>query len=243
MRWLGSILFTSIMFVSVVVYGPIALALRLFGYRAFYSAVQVWCRAMLLLLRGLCGLRHEVRGIENLPEQNGVILMKHSSSWETIAQLLLFPRQTWVLKRELIWAPILGWAIAFLKPIAIDRKGGRAAVSQVIELGKQRLEQGLWVVIFPEGTRVRAGKTGRFGLGGTLLAQATGRPVVPVAHNAGYFWPRRGLFKRRGVIEVVVGRPIETLNREPREINAEVQAWIESTIESMGRPSAWQSDV
>lgn len=238
MRWLGSIVFTSIMFVSVVVYGPVALVSRLFGYRAFYGAVLLWCRGMLLLLRGLCGLRHEVSGIENLPEQNGVILMKHSSSWETIAQLLLFPRQTWVLKRELIWAPILGWAIAFLQPIAIDRKGGRAAVAQVVELGRRRLEQGLWVVIFPEGTRVPAGKTGRFGLGGTLLAQATGRPVVPVAHNAGYFWPRRGLFKRPGVIEVVVGPPIATLNRDPREINAEVQAWIESAIDGMGRPSA-----
>jgi len=226
----GSVLFTTILFVSVPLYGPIAILVRLFGYGAFYAAVQLWCRGVLWLLRLLCGLDHRVSGLENLPQQNGVILMKHASSWETIAQLLLFPRQTWVLKRELLWAPILGWAIYFLHPIAIDRKGGRAAVAQVVEQGKRRLDAGLWVVIFPEGTRVPAGQTGRFGLSGTLLAQAAELPVVPVAHNAGYFWPRRGWLKQPGTIDIVVGPPIPTGGREAREINAEVQAWIEAEV-------------
>ena len=232
-QWLGSVAFTTILFVSVVIYGPIALLLRLFGYRVFYGAVVLWCRTMLCLLRWFCRLEHRVSGLERLPEQNTIVLMKHSSSWETIAQLTLFPAQTWVLKRELIWAPILGWAIYFLKPIAINRQGGRAAVDQVLAQGKQRLDAGLWVVIFPEGTRVPAGETRRYGLSGTLLAQAAGREIVPVAHNAGHFWPRRSLLKRPGTIDVVIGEPIATADRDPREINAEVQAWIEGELARM----------
>lgn len=236
-RWLGSIVFTTLLFVSVVLYGPVTLVVRLFGYRAMYGAVVLWCRAMLTLLRRLCGLGYSVRGLERLPARSTVILMKHSSSWETISQLVLFPRQTWVLKQELIWAPILGWAIFALKPIPIDRKGGRAAVEQVLHRGQRRLAEGLWVVIFPEGTRVPAGQTRRYGMSGTLLAQAAGRPIVPVAHNAGYYWPRRSLLKHPGTIEVVVGDPIETADRDAREINAEVQSWIESEITRMPKPT------
>ena len=232
----GSVVFTTILFVSVVVYGVGVLVLSIFGYRATYAATRFWARLVLALLRVLCGLGYSVRGLEHLPDENAVILMKHSSSWETIAQLVLFPRQTWVMKRELIWAPILGWVIFLLKPIPINRKGGRTAVEQVIRAGKRRLEQGLWVVIFPEGTRVPAGETGRFGLSGTLLAQAAGRPIVPVAHNAGYFWPRRGLLKRQGTIDVVVGKPVPTVNRDPRELNAEVRAWIEAEVAAMSDP-------
>lgn len=234
--WFGSIVFTTILFVSVAVYGAVVFVLSIFGYRFTYAATRFWASMILALLRVLCGLGYSVRGLENLPDENAVILMKHSSSWETIAQLVLFPRQTWVMKRELIWAPILGWVIFLLKPIPIDRKGGRTAVEQVIRAGKRRLEQGLWVVIFPEGTRVPAGEIGRFGLSGALLAQASGRPIVPVAHNAGYFWPRRGLLKHRGTIDVVVGKPIPTVNRDPRKLNAEVRAWIEAEIAAMSDP-------
>jgi 1-acyl-sn-glycerol-3-phosphate acyltransferase len=232
-QWFGSLVFTTVLFVSVALYGCGVLLLRLFGYRAMYAGVRLWCRMILRLLRLLCGLDYSVSGIEHLPSRNGIILMKHSSSWETIAQLLLFPRQCWVLKRELLWAPILGWAICFLKPIGINRQGGRAAVEQVIAQGKARLDEGLWVVIFPEGTRVPAGDRRRYGVSGALLALAARRPIVPVAHNAGYFWPRRSLLKKAGTIQVVVGKPIATDGREPREINNEVQEWIEAELRAM----------
>jgi len=235
--WIGSILFTSLLFVSAAIWGILVLALGVFGYSAMYAAVRLWSRGILALLRFFCGLDYSVTGLGNLPAQNAVILMKHSSSWETIAQFVLFPRQTWVLKRELIWAPILGWVLFLLKPIPIDGKGGRAAVEQVIRAGQRRLEQGLWVVIFPEGTRVPAGQTGRFGLSGTLLAQAAGRPIIPVAHNAGYYWPRRGMLKRPGTIQVVVGDPIATADRDPRQLNAGIRAWIEAEIAAMSQPS------
>jgi 1-acyl-sn-glycerol-3-phosphate acyltransferase len=142
------------------------------------------------------------------------------------------------MKRELIWAPILGWALALLKPIAINRSGGRNAVNQVIEQGQARLREGLWIMIFPEGTRVPVGQMGRFGLSGILLAQAAGKPVVPVAHNAGYFWRRRGLLKRPGTIQVVIGHPIPTTNRDPRELADEIKSWMEQQIANMPGPTA-----
>lgn len=237
-QWLGSIVYTTLLFLSVPVYGCVALVARLGGYPATYAVAVSWCRLQLSLLRLLCQLDYTVRGRENLPVGSAVVLMKHSSSWETIAQMLLFPRQSWVLKRELIWAPILGWVIWLMKPIAIDRRGGRAAVEQVISQGRQRLDDGLWVVVFPEGTRVPAGQVRRYGLSGTLLAQAAGRPIVPVAHNAGQFWPRRGLYKRAGTIEVVIGEPIVTEGRDPRELNAGIQAWVEAELAAMGSESS-----
>ena len=227
---LGSAVFTTILFVSVAIWAWPCFALRILGYQAMLAGVKVWARAILAVLRWCCRLDYSVRGLERLPADNTVILMKHSSAWETIAQLVLFPNQTWVMKRELIWAPVLGWALSMMKPIAINRSGGRNAVNQVIEQGQIRLREGLWVMIFPEGTRVPVGQMGRFGLSGILLAQAAGKAVVPVAHNAGDFWPRRGLLKKRGTIRVVIGPPIETLGRDPRELNQKAQAWTESAM-------------
>ena len=122
--------------------------------------------------------------------------------------MVLFPRQVWVLKRELLWIPVVGWGMRQLHAIAIDRKAGHSAVSQVVEQGKQRLAEGDWVMIFPEGTRMPIGETRRYGVSGTLLAQETGRLIVPVAHNAGFYWPRRGLMKKPGTVRVVIGRAV-----------------------------------
>lgn len=232
-QWLGSIAFTVYLFVSAAIWGLIVLAIRPFGYAACYRAILLWVDATLWLLARLCGLRHVVEGLENLPAENGIIFMKHSSTWETIVQLKLFPKQTWVMKRELLWAPILGWVLAGLEPIGIDRAGGRVAVEQVVRLGRERLAAGFWVIIFPEGTRMPVGQTRRYGIGGTLLAQAAGRPIVPVAHNAGAYWPRRGWLKKPGTINVVVGAPVPTADRDPREINAEIQAWVEAEVSRM----------
>lgn len=229
-QWIGSVLFTVVLFVSVPIYAPIVLLTAPLPARITYRVVRFWVRAMLGALERLCGLGYTVEGYEHLPVSASIVLMKHSSAWETLAQLELLPRQTWVLKRELIWAPFFGWALWLLKPIAIDRRGGRAAVEQVIAQGRVRLDDGLWVVIFPEGTRVPFGKTGRFGLSGALLAGATGRPILPVAHDAGRYWPRRGWLKRPGTIRVKIGPPIPTAGRDAREVTAEARAWIERAV-------------
>lgn len=229
-QWIGSLAFTSYLFVSVAVYGLVVVASLPFGYSATLRLVRAWVDATLAVLERCCGLGYAVEGLENIPENNTVVLMKHSSAWETIAQFKWWPKQTWVIKRELLWVPVLGWIIRMLKPIAIDRSGGRSAVQQVIDQGLSRLAEGFWVVIFPEGTRVAMGETRRYGISGALLASTAGRPVVPVAHDAGHYWPRRGFLKKRGTIRVAIGPPIETAGREPRDINADVQSWIEARL-------------
>lgn len=236
---LGSLVFNVFMIASVPVYAALAFAAAPFGSRAVYGVCAQWADAVLGGLRVLCGIRYVVEGSEHLPAENAVVLMKHSSTWETLAQLQVFPRQTWVLKRELLWIPIFGWALAMLKPIAIDRNGGRAAVQQVLEQGRARLAEGLWVVIFPEGTRLPVGATRRYGISGALLAKSTGRRIVPVAHNAGELWPRRGWLKRPGTIRLVIGPAIDAHDADPRELNEAAQRWIEAKVgEITGRPAA-----
>jgi 1-acyl-sn-glycerol-3-phosphate acyltransferase len=235
---LGSLLFTTMLFLSVAIYGFVAFLCTPFGYRCSYWFARFWARWMLASLKLFCSLGYTVEGAENLARDNTIVLMKHSSSWETIAQIRLFPRQAWVIKRELFWAPVLGWMLYFLKAIGINRRGGRSAVAQVIEQGKRRLEEGLWIIIFPEGTRVPAGETRRYGISGVLLAQAAGgRPVVPVAHNAGDFWPRRGLLKKPGTVRVVIGAPIPTAGREARDVIDDVRGWIEATLREISTKS------
>ncbi len=230
MQTLRSIIFTIILFVCVVPFAIFIVIARPFGAAASYRGAVGWTRTVLWACRVLCRLDFVVEGKENIPDKSSVVFIKHSSAYETIAQLLVLPRQTWVLKRELMWAPFFGWALACLHSIAINRKAKRAAVEQVIKQGTERLEEGLWVMIFPEGTRMRAGETRRYGVSGTLLAQAANSVILPIAHNAGDYWPRRGWRKHPGTIRFVIGPPIDPAGREPREVNAEVQRWIEAKV-------------
>jgi 1-acyl-sn-glycerol-3-phosphate acyltransferase len=227
---LRSLLFTALMFLSVLPWSVVVAAGRLGSYPLSYRLVMMWVRGIFWLLKQLCGLSYRVEGTEHIPAQNSVALMKHSSAYETLVQFQLFPRQCWVIKRELLWAPFLGWAIGAVRPIPIDRGAGQQAVQQVVERGKLRLAEGDWVMIFPEGTRMAAGQTRRYGISGTLLAREAGRLIVPVAHDAGDYWPRRGLRKRPGVVTFRIGPPVNPAGRDPREVNDEVQAWIEAQV-------------
>jgi 1-acyl-sn-glycerol-3-phosphate acyltransferase len=235
-QWAGSILFTLYLFVSVPVYGAVALLTAPLQRRHTYAVALAWVDSVLWLLRVLCRLDYRVEGRENLPPGKCIVLLKHSSALETLAQLRIFPPQTWVLKRELMWVPVLGWVLWLLKPIAIDRRGGGVAVQQVLAQGRERLAKGLWVMIFPEGTRMPVGVTRRYGMSGALLAATEGLPIVPVTHNAGYFWPRRGWLKRAGTVRFVIGPPIDTRGVEPRVINERAQAWIEETLRLIAPP-------
>jgi 1-acyl-sn-glycerol-3-phosphate acyltransferase len=171
-----------------------------------------------------------VRGLENIPKYNAITYWKHQSTWETMAQLLIFPAQSWVLKRELLWIPLVGQAIYALEPIAINRKSGHTAVKQVLDMGTERLEAGLWVAIFPEGTRMPPNTTRRYGLSGALLAEKTGKPIVPVAHNAGDFWKRNAFLKYPGTVQVRIGKPVYANGRKPEVVNTEIQKWIEAQV-------------
>lgn len=231
MLFLRSLVFTVTLSGALLVIAPLTLLTFPFPFAWRYRFATQWATFALWLLRVVCRLDYTVSGRENIPEQNGIIFCKHQSAWETLALQRIFPPQVWVLKRELMWIPLFGWAMALMEPIPIDRKAGRRAIQTIIEKGNQRLADGRWVVIFPEGTRVAVGARKRYGIGGALLAERTGYPVIPVAHNAGEFWSRRSFIKTPGTIRVVIGPAMETRGKTAAEINASAEDWIESTVE------------
>jgi 1-acyl-sn-glycerol-3-phosphate acyltransferase len=192
--------------------------------------LAAWARLMLWLARVLLGIDYRVEGLDRLPAGPLILLAKHQSAWETLAFQVIFPPLCFVLKKELLRIPFFGWGLAMTSPIAIDRNAGREALRQIEEQGRARLEAGLWVVIFPEGTRVRPGERGKYNIGGAWLAAKTGVPVIPVAHNAGRFWPKNALIKRPGEVVVSIGPAIASAGRKAGEINAEAEAWIEGRM-------------
>jgi 1-acyl-sn-glycerol-3-phosphate acyltransferase len=246
MQLLRSFIFTAYFLVWTLLYAMFfVVACLVLPIQARFALARIYAHAVLGGLRLLCGLSYEVRGREHFPDRAHVTLWKHASAWETVAQFVIGRPQSLVLKRELMWIPFFGWGLAQLRMIPINRSAGTSAVNLVINAGEQRLREGLSVLVFPEGTRVAAGETRKYGVSGALLASRTGAVVVPVAHDSGYYWARRGLLKRPGVITVSVGPPIAAAGRDAREINAEVQAWIEAeirTIRTAKEPSAAQGE-
>lgn len=227
----SSLFFAGMLFSTLLIATPLSIFGWFMPYKQRCQMSNAWGGVNIWLLRVLCGLSYDIKGAEHLPTGGTVILSKHQSAWETMAlRYILPPEQAWVLKRELLWVPFFGWALALVEPIAINRKAGSKAVKQVIKQGVEQLEKGRNVIIFPEGTRVAPGDKKRFGVGGALLAQKAGVPVVPIAHNAGHFWRRRGIKKYPGVIQMIVGKPIDTKNKTAAEINREVETWIESQM-------------
>lgn len=200
---------------------------------------RAWARFNLAALRTICHLDYRLQGAEQLPSAAAIVLCKHQSTWETIALRALLPlEQSWVLKQELMSVPFFGWAMGRLQPIAIDRAAGRRAIAHVIREGAHRLSAGRWVIVFPEGTRVAPGTRRPYALGGALLAERTGYPVVPIAHNAGYFWGRRQFLKHPGTIDLVIGPVLESRGRQAAEINAEAERWIETAVDRLPIPNA-----
>jgi 1-acyl-sn-glycerol-3-phosphate acyltransferase len=195
-----------------------------------YRIISGWALSMMWLLRVLCGIRLEVKGAENIPSQSRILLCKHQSAWETIALQKVFPPQVWVLKRELLWLPFFGWGLAMTSPIAIKRSDGKGAIKQLLKQGKERLDMGFCVVIFPEGTRIPYGKKGKYKIGGAMLSASTGVPVVPVAHNAGKVWPKNSFLKHPGVITMSIGKEIDPAGLKADEINKRVEDWIEAEV-------------
>jgi 1-acyl-sn-glycerol-3-phosphate acyltransferase len=243
LQLIGSLAFTGFFLLWTFCYAIFfVIACSFLPFRGRFALARVWAKVILAVLRWTCRLDYHVEGRERLPPGNHIALIKHSSSWETVAQALLIPPHVWVLKRELTWIPFVGWGIRQLHAIAVDRGAGPAAVHGVVEQGKARLAEGEWIVIFPEGTRMPPGETRRYGISGALLASETGRLIVPVAHDSGYYWPRRGLLKKAGTIRVVIGPPIDAAGRNPREVNAEAQAWIEEHSTHPPAPADTQVD-
>jgi 1-acyl-sn-glycerol-3-phosphate acyltransferase len=227
---LRSTLYNVIAWSSVAVYAPLALLTAVLPFARRYAFIIRWAWFQLWLAKHLLGITYQVEGRENIPTGAAVVLSKHQSAWETLAFQEIFPPSVWILKRELLWVPLFGWALALLRPIAINRSAGQRALDQIVTQGRERLDKGIWVVVFPEGTRVAPRQRVRYKIGGAALASATGYPVVPVAHNAGSFWPRRGFVKRPGVVRIVIGPAIPTQGKTALQVIADVEQWIEGTM-------------
>ena len=227
MTWLRSSLFALALVVVTPPYAIIALLTFPLPRMARYRVISGWSRLMIRMARAILGIDWRVEGREHLPSRPAVILAKHQSAWETMAFQLIFPPQVHVLKRELLWIPFFGWGLALMSPIAINRSRGVSALRAIAKKGRERLEQGFWVVVFPEGTRVRPGERRPYQLGGAWLAAAAGAPVVPVAHNAGLVWPRNSFLKRPGTVTIRIGPAIESANRDPKAVNELAEKWIE----------------
>jgi len=247
MLWLRSALFLTFSFLSILVFAVFALLVCWAPQSFLWKIVVNYCRLALWAGEFFCGMKVVVEGRENLPDEPSVIMIKHTTTLETYGHVPMFPRTAWVLKREIIWMPVFGWVIGLLfRPIAIRRSARSAAVKQVIQQGKEKLRQGVWVTIFPEGTRMPPGETRRYGISGAALAHEANVPIVPVAHNAGDVWPRLSFVKRPGTVRFVIGPPITAQGRQPRETNVVVQDWIENKMREIsvayGAPPAGGPD-
>ena len=230
MLWLRGLLFTVVMYAAALVGSSLVVLLFWAPHRARWAIAKGWADTCLWAGRVICGLDVSTEGQENIPDQPCVFLIKHTTALETYWQIAALPPSSWVLKRELLWLPVFGWSLAVMKSIAIDRKAGGSAIKQVIDKGKVRIQSGMSVCVFPEGTRVPPGETRRYGVSGAALAHEAGCPVVPVAHNAGDLWPKRGMAKKPGKIRFCIGPPIMPGDRKAKETNRLAQKWIEGKM-------------
>jgi 1-acyl-sn-glycerol-3-phosphate acyltransferase len=232
MQYIRSLIYFVLFVATTAVFGVIVLvsALLPLSIQQRYVIPRAWGLLLTWLAGAVCGLTYVVEGQENLPKEPFVSLWKHSSTWDTFAQMFVVPPAAWLLKREVTWIPIVGWAVSTYRPIAINRSAGHSAVNQVVTQGRERLKAGMGVIVYPEGTRVAPGQTRKYGISGALLATETGASAVPIAHNSGYFWRRHSFLKKPGVIRVVIGPPIETKGRTAREVNEQAQQWIEAKV-------------
>jgi len=238
-KLIGSLLFSVGMLVTIPVAALLLLLLVFAPFRYRFKVASSWSRLILAWLRITCGVRYRVEGLENVAGGAAVVLSKHQSTFETLALQVVFQPITWVAKRELLRVPIFGWGLALVMPIAIDRKAGKQAMAEIVEQGTDRLKKGISVVVFPEGTRTAPGTHRRYRVGGAVLAKESGFRVLPVAHNAGQFWARRGFTKQPGEIVVRIGAPIEVSDKTAEEITKEVEQWIESAVAQIsGLPPA-----
>ena len=238
--FIRSLLFWFGFIINVVVFGLLIVFLFFTPSSFRLKVARLWSVTNNFLLKFFCGIDFKVEGKENLKKvETAIILSKHQSTWETLALHSFTPFVRWVFKRELMRIPIFGWALALTDPIAINRGAGRVAIKQLIDEGTKKLNDGKWMVLFPEGTRTQPGKTHKYKIGGALLAEKSGYPVIPIAHNAGEFWPRHSFIKWPGTISVVIGPAIETKGRSAAEINKEVFEWIERTMKEISDESRW----
>jgi len=235
--WIRSTIFFLGMVLSAILFCPIAILSGLLPALLRARVISLWAHFISFWLRVTCKIVYQVHGEPLWDKTPAVIMSKHQSAWETIAFQLIFPAQTWALKREVLWIPFFGWGLAATRPIVINRRAKLRALDQLIKQGKRSLREGRCVVIFPEGTRMAPGLRGQYSPGGAMLAINSNVPIIPVAHNAGSFWGRRQFLKYPGTIQVWIGSAINTKDREPRALTQEAEDWIEEKMKVLTQVS------
>ena len=230
MMFLRSLLFMASLILMTPPFIVVLLLLAWLPKRLLRRLSMIWVDTAIWLIRQLLGIDHRVIGAENIPQRSCVILSKHQSAWETIVLQRIFEWTSFVYKRELHWLPFFGWGLALMPFVAIDRTAGKKALNRLATRGKQRLDEGYSVLIFPEGTRMAPGRQGRYKIGGAYLAEKAGAPAVPVALNSGEFWRRNAFMKRRGTVTVSIGPAIDPAGLSAEDINRRAEAWIESEM-------------
>lgn len=229
--FLRSLLFAIGQGLTLVLFSVLGQLTRPFSFKTRYAFMHYWARFCLFWLRITCGVKYQVHGAEHIDvTQTGLILSRHESAWETLAFQQIFPRQAYVLKRELLKVPFFGWGMKLLNPIAIDRSAGRKALNQMLSEGVARLQGDDWVVVFPEGTRMPVGELGKINVGGSMLAIKAQKPVYLVAHNAGSCWPKNSFIKKPGTIDVYISPPLDVSGMKAAEVNAQIEAWFRQCL-------------
>jgi 1-acyl-sn-glycerol-3-phosphate acyltransferase len=233
MTLLRSALYQVILVVVVIPYCALVYCTAPLPRLVRWRVIAGWPQFAFWLSRHLLRIDYEVRGAENVPREPCVILSKHQSAWETIAYTTIFPPHVYVIKRELLWLPFLGWGLGLMSPIAIDRANRKIAMQRMIQLGGERLKQGFSIMVYPEGTRIPVGRRGIYKLGGAVIAANNGAMALPVAHNAGLVWPRNSFAKHPGKVTVVIGPPIPTEGLTAEQVMRRAEEWIEGEMERL----------
>lgn len=236
MLLLRSLLFYFGQVISILIFAPLGVIIFPLKFETRYYLITRWTVFNLWWLNVCCNVRYNIEGKDNIPDKACIVMCNHQSAFETLALQLIFIPQVWILKRELLHIPIYGWGLASMQPIAIDRGSAIKSFRQIVEQGCVRLKQNLWVIIFPEGTRVAPGERKKYLPGGGLLAEKSGADIVPVAHNAGYLWARNSIIKKPGTITIAIGPVIKTNDKSAKEITQEVESWIVTTASSLPNP-------
>lgn len=242
MLWLRSLLFYSFGFASVTIFASvIILVIPFTNIKTRYNIGVVWCRLIQKVLYLLCGIHSQVKGMENIPQdphKQLIVLGKHQSAWETFVYPSIFSKELcFVFKRELLYVPFFGWALASLRMIHINRGDRGNAREAVSAQGKIVLKEGRWIAIFPEGTRTPRGSFKPYRKGGVRLAISTQTDILPVAQNSGSIWPRNTFLKRPGLITLSIGPVISVAGKTEEQLQLEVEAWIEGEMRRIDAPA------
>ena len=228
--YIRSSVFWLFHFVSMILVVALVLVFFWLPINQRYAIGSSWAKMNMYFLRWFCNLKYEIKGKENIPDEASLVISNHQSTWETMSFQDFLPNQLWVMKKELFRIPVFGWGLALMSPIAIDRSAGKKAVDQIVDQGNKKLNQGRWVIVFPEGTRIPPGVESKFKMGAFVFASRISHPVLPIAHNAGEFWPKHSFIKYPGTITVSIGESFNSLGMDATDIKQKVEGWIRQEL-------------